>query len=198
MRGGPEHFQKSPRMTAKDYISHAQGSIDHSASADVLQDKFKHVFNAAESSSSAHEYADQSDENRDENDYQRNGGHAPGLKQDADSDNHRRGAAAASQRNVSEGGTRAGEDTVDLVPVRCVVGASVSAVRIEHRSKYGDDVLAKIPSEAMRLETLEKEGKDNGYDMKMWKRVMFNVRNCPACNCRPVVVTGVVHLDKCV
>jgi hypothetical protein len=85
---------------------------------------------------------------------------------------------------------------VKIAPVRCVVGASVAAVSVKPKNKYGDDVLAKLPSAPMRLDLLEKEGKERGYDMKMWKRVMHSVRNCPACNCRPVVVTAVVHLDK--
>jgi hypothetical protein len=189
---GPDQNGQSVRMTAQDYISQVEGCINHSshrAGPDYSGGESEDIFNNPESSSRP----ENDNENQNEHEDQING-HASG-RTDAYSRAATRHSVHASHRNVREEGTSAYKD-VDLVPVRCVVGASVAAVRLDHRNKYGDDVLARIPSEPMRLETLEKEGKDCGYDMTMWKRVMFNVRNCPACNCRPVVVTGFVHLDK--
>ena len=53
-----------------------------------------------------------------------------------------------------------------------LVGASVE--RADYELPAGDlarDLLEKAPSENIRRELLEKEGKEKGYDMKLWKKV---------------------------
>lgn len=77
------------------------------------------------------------------------------------------GGGFLSAREFIEGGGGGG-----AVGGTVLVGARVESADCELPAGYvARDLVDKAPSDNMRRELLEKEGKEKGYDMKLWKKV---------------------------